>query len=76
MKKSVIGSQLGKGTKSSIRIRSQHRLLTTKEASEFLQVSVPTIYDWVYKRKIPYRKHGRLLRFCKEELIEWGMSGC
>ena len=47
------------------------RLMTCKEASDFLQVKISTLYSWVHWKKIPYRKHGRLLRFCSYELMEW-----
>lgn len=46
-------------------------LLNIKEISEYLGVSVQTIYDWVYKEKIPYHKVGRLLRFDLNEINEW-----
>lgn len=40
-------------------------------AALFLRVSKSTIYAWVHQKKIPYRKHGRKLIFCRDELKKW-----
>ncbi len=41
----------------------QKRLLTVKEASAYLGISVNTIYSWVSQKKIDYVKIGRLTKF-------------
>ncbi len=41
----------------------QKRLLTVKEASEYLGISVNTLYSWVSQKKIDYVKMGRLTKF-------------
>ncbi len=41
----------------------QKRLITIKEASEYLGVSVNTLYSWVSQKKIDYVKMGRLTKF-------------
>lgn len=51
------------------------QLLTIKEAAEFLNLSVPTIYDYVRKGKIPSSKKARRLYFSKKDLIEWIKGG-
>lgn len=56
---------------SSIKIFDNQNLLTTEQLSELLQVSEKTIRDWVYKRKIPFKRVGRLIRFCKSEITAW-----
>jgi excisionase family DNA binding protein len=48
--------------------------LDANEAAEFLKVTKKTIYDWVHRKKVPYRKHGRKLVFSQEELIQWSNS--
>jgi len=48
--------------------------LTPSQAADFLGVKLSTIYKWVHMRKIPFRKHGRLLRFDRQSLIAW--SNC
>lgn len=49
-------------------------LLDLKEASAFLRLSPATLYDLVYKRKIPHRKHGRRLIFSRAELESWSLA--
>ncbi len=41
----------------------QKRLLTVKEASEYLGISIHTLYSWVSQKKIDYVKMGRLTKF-------------
>ena len=48
--------------------------LTPPQAADFLGVKISTIYKWVHMRKIPFRKHGRLLRFDRQSLADW--SNC
>ena len=45
--------------------------LTPLEAGDLLRVKLTTVYRWVQIRKIPFRKHGRILRFEKNSLLEW-----
>ncbi|MBP6217791.1 MAG: helix-turn-helix domain-containing protein [Oligoflexales bacterium] len=49
-------------------------LLTPIEAASLLSVKPSTIYAWVHRRLIPFRKHGRLLRFDRETLIKWSKN--
>ena len=49
-------------------------LLNVHEAAEFLRVAETTLYGWVHCRKIPHRKHGSKLVFCREELSAWSKS--
>jgi excisionase family DNA binding protein len=39
------------------------RLVTVQDASQYLAVSVSTLYGWVFQRRIPFVKVGRALRF-------------
>jgi excisionase family DNA binding protein len=55
-------------------ITNDNRLLTLKEAAEWLQVPA----SWIYQRthagaseRIPFIKLGRLLRFDRAELQHW-----
>jgi excisionase family DNA binding protein len=41
----------------------QKRLITIKEASEYLGISINTLYSWVSQKKIDYVKIGRLTKF-------------
>ncbi len=48
--------------------------LSPKEAAELLGVSITTIYKWIQMKQVPYRKHGRLVKFLKQDLMEWSKS--
>lgn len=41
------------------------------EASEFLGIKKPTLYEWVVQRKIPFIKVGRLTKFKRSDLEAW-----
>ena len=47
------------------------QILTLNELSDYIKVSRFTIYDWVYRKKIPYIKLGKNLRFRKELIDVW-----
>jgi excisionase family DNA binding protein len=44
------------------------RLVGIKEAAEYLDISVNTLYTWVSQKRIPYVKMGRLVKFDLETL--------
>lgn len=49
--------------------------LTIQQASELLNLAVPTIYGYVNKRTLPYIKKGKKLLFKREALIGWLEQG-
>ena len=53
------------------------QLLTIKDASSLLHLSVPTIYGYVSRNEIPFSKrhNSKRLWFSKKELIEWLSQG-
>ena len=56
-------------------IQETEKLLTIKEASEFLQLSIPTIYSKVSKNQLPYMKRSKRLYFSSKELKEYLKKG-
>lgn len=50
-------------------------LLNIKQASEFLTLKVPTIYQKVSRREIPFLKRSKRLYFKREDLIEYLEKG-
>lgn len=48
--------------------------LTVEEVAAYLRVANSTIYNWVYSKRIPYRKHGGCLVFHKAEIDAWSES--
>ena len=47
------------------------KLLSIKEASQFLNLAQQTLYGFTSQNKIPYIKKGKKLYFIKEELDKW-----
>jgi len=50
---------------------TETNLMSITEAADFLNCSIPTIYNKVSKRKIPFHKQGKRLYFSKSELVKW-----
>ena len=50
-------------------------LLCITEAAELLNLSVPTIYSMVSKKKLHFMKKAKRLYFSKQELISYIKSG-
>ena len=67
-KRSLVPEQTG-----SIRdwLITSNQLMTPQQCAAFLQVEVNTLYVMKHQRRIPYRKVGHLLRFDRDEIIEW-----
>ncbi|MGR3296150.1 MAG: helix-turn-helix domain-containing protein [Candidatus Bathyanammoxibius sp.] len=46
-------------------------LLGTKEASEYLGISINTLYAWTSQKRISHIKVGRLVKFDLEDLNQY-----
>ncbi len=55
----------------SDQFKKQKELMGMNEASEFLGIKKPTLYNWIVQRKIPFIKVGRLTKFKRSELETW-----
>ena len=53
------------------RKRMEKRFVSVREISEYLGLKESTVRDWVYRRKIPHHKFGRLLRFDLKKIDKW-----
>jgi excisionase family DNA binding protein len=51
------------------------RWLSVEEISAHLGVSPDTIYKWVYRKKMPAHKVGRLWKFLTSEVDQWVKRG-
>jgi excisionase family DNA binding protein len=49
----------------------KNRLIDIRELSEWLGVGTHTLYNWVWQRRIPFKKLGRCVRFGVDEIEEW-----
>jgi len=47
------------------------KYLSKKSLSEVLGIPIKTIADWVYRRKIPYHKLGKHIRFDPVDIEQW-----
>jgi len=47
------------------------RYIGVKEIAQYLGIKIDTVYGWIYMRKIPYHKLGRLVRFDLREIEGW-----
>lgn len=45
-----------------------------KQTAAALSVPVKTLRDWVYRRRIPFKRVGRLIRFSPSDLQHWIQS--
>lgn len=52
-------------------VNDPDRLLDINEAAALLQVKPGTLYSWVSKKTVPFRKVGSLVRFHRAELLAW-----
>jgi excisionase family DNA binding protein len=46
-------------------------ILTLEEAAGFLKIKLRTVYDLVQRRRIPFLRAGKFLRFSKQALLAW-----
>lgn len=51
--------------------KNSQSLWTVDRLAEYLDVPIPTIRDWCYKRTIPFIKVGRLVRFKPKDIETW-----
>ena len=49
---------------------SEQRYLSPQGLSQYLNLSIQTVYEWTSQKKIPYIKLGRLVRFDRLEIDE------
>ena len=52
-------------------METEQRYLSPQELSQYLNLSIQTIYEWTSQKKIPYIKLGRLVKFDQQEIDEW-----
>jgi excisionase family DNA binding protein len=49
----------------------EKRFISPLELSQYLDLKPDTIYSWVWQKRIPYCKIGRLVKFDLREIEEW-----
>lgn len=58
-----------------LNVSESDKMITLKEACEFLNLSQPTLYRKVSNREIPHSKRGRKLYFSTKELSQYLQKG-
>ncbi|MFH1381235.1 MAG: helix-turn-helix domain-containing protein [Candidatus Omnitrophota bacterium] len=48
-----------------------NELFSPQQLAKLLGISKKTVYDWIFTKKIPYYKVGRLVRFNPDEICRW-----
>jgi excisionase family DNA binding protein len=66
---------LSKKDHSSQKPNKENELFNIKEAADFLSLKVPTLYQKVSRREIPFLKRSKRLYFKRENLIEYLEKG-
>lgn len=51
------------------------RLMTVKDAAEYLSITSSAIYKLTHTNKIPFNKKGKRVYFLKSDILEWVKSG-
>ena len=52
-------------------MNKEKNFIDIEELSTALGIKASTLYAWIHRRKIPYYKIGRLVKFKLEEVEEW-----
>ncbi|WP_057936273.1 MULTISPECIES: helix-turn-helix domain-containing protein [Algoriphagus] len=68
---SLLLEEIKKANNSGSEKAQSEEILTVKEAAEFLNLSIYSIYAKTSRKEIPYHKSGRKLHFFKVDLINW-----
>ena len=50
-------------------------IMNVEQISEFLNISISTVYDKTSKNLIPHKKHGKKLYFIRAEIEKWILGG-
>lgn len=56
-------------------MKNEFELLSVEQVATLLQVRPKTIRNWVYLRKIPFRKINGTVRFLRAEIEAWTEEG-
>jgi len=49
----------------------EKRYMNINELTDYIGLSKNTIYSWVWQRRIPYTKFGRLVKFDRRAIDLW-----
>lgn len=70
--RSLLSDELNRSLNNLTQLEDQ--VLSAKEASQFLRISIPTLDRLVAENAIPHFRVGRRRRFLKSYLVQFGKS--
>lgn len=60
-----------KGLPQRISLSTQKRLMGMEECAQYLDITVGTLYAWVFQKRIPHIKVGKLNKFDRVAIDIW-----
>ena len=61
------------GAVSDKQAAGKRPLWNVADVATYFRISERTVRDWIFKRRIPYRKVGRCVRFEPEVIERWAL---
>ena len=76
----VLAEQITKNLKKELQTQPQNvtqedEFLNIDELSKLIGLTKPTLYGHVHRNTIPYIKKGKMLRFSKQDILNWLDTG-
>lgn len=72
----LISENLKKGLQTQPQnVTPEDEFLNIDELSKFIGLTKPTIYGHVHRNTIPFIKKGKMLRFSKQDILNWLETG-
>jgi excisionase family DNA binding protein len=75
----VLAELITKNIKNELRPTSnatiEDEFLNIDELSKLIGLTKPTIYGHVHRKTIPFIKKGKMLRFSKQDILNWLQAG-
>ena len=76
----VLAEQITENLKKELQTQPQNvtqedEFLNIDELSKLIGLTKPTIYGHVHRNTIPYIKKGKMLRFSKQDILNWLDTG-
>lgn len=60
---------------SSLNDKTEDEFLNIDELSNLIGLTKPTLYGHVHRKTIPFIKKGKMLRFSKNDILNWLQEG-
>ena len=76
----VLAEQITENIKNELQIQPQKvtqedEFLNIEELSNLIGLTKPTLYGHVHRNTIPFIKKGKMLRFSKNDILNWLQDG-